>query len=121
MPVVEVKKTNIDDLAMKVFLKSIEVLGGAKNLIKYRNLTWLPSLLEAAYTIVLHKERLWTAEQIASFLGLTENTVRNILRADPEKLKQKLELIKKGEKIDKSFHIHTAGALVKMAYKEIKK
>ncbi len=121
MPVIEPKEKNIDEIAMKVFLKSIEVLGGPRKLIEYRNLTWLPSLLEAAYAIVLQKERLWDVKKIAAYLGLTENTVRNILRADPEKLKAKIEALQKGEKLEKDVRVHTAGALAKMAYKQVNK
>ncbi len=106
------KKVNVDEEALRVFMKAIEVLGGPRKLIEHRNLTWLPSLMEAAYAVVLKNEHFKTEEEIARELGITKETVRNILSADPEEVLRKLE----GEKVDE----HTAGGLAKLAYKEIK-
>jgi len=53
---------------------------------------------------------------IAEFLGSTRQTVRNMLRADPELVLKKLE----GELEEKNPRAHTAGGLAKLAYKEIK-
>ncbi len=112
MITVEPKKVNLDEKALKVFMKVIEVLGGPRKLIEHRNLTWLPSLMEAAYVVVLKNESLKTEEEIAEQLGITKETVRNILSSDVEEVKKKLE----GEKVD----AHMAGGLAKLAYKEIK-
>ncbi len=106
------KKVDVDEEALRVFMKAIEVLGGPRKLIEHRNLTWLPSLMEAAYAVVLKNEHFKTEEEIARELGITKETVRNILSADPEEVLRKLE----GEKVDE----HTAGGLAKLAYKEIK-
>ena len=106
------KKVNVDEEALRVFMKAIEVLGGPRKLIEHRNLTWLPSLMEAAYAVVLKNEHFKTEEEIAKELGITKETVKNILSADPEEVLRKLE----GEKVDE----HTAGGLAKLAYKEIK-
>ena len=119
MPVItpqEIKTQDIDALAVRVFLKSLEMIGGPRKLILYRNLTWIPSLLEAAYSVVLANEYLKTESEIAEFLGLTRQTVRNILRADPELVIKKLE----GELKEKDLKAHTAGGLAKLAYQEIK-
>ncbi len=105
---------SIDELAEKVFLESIKVVGGLRNLINYRNLTWLTSLAEAAYAVVLKNEAMKTNKQIAEFLGVTENTVRNILSADEQKVKEFLE--GKLEEVNE----HKAGAIAKLAYKHIK-
>ena len=105
---------SIDELAEKVFLESIKVVGGLKKLIEYRNLTWLSSLAEAAYVVVLKNEALKTNKQISEILGITENTVRNILSADEIKAKEFLE-----GKIEE-FNEHKAGAIAKLAYKNIK-
>ncbi len=118
--VVEVKPVaeDVDSKAMRVFLKSIEILGGPKKLVEHRNLTWLPSLMAASYAIVYAKEKGYSAETIASLLGMTKQSVQNMLRADPEVLKAKL-----GEEIvaekDEERRTHTAGALAKLAYQEI--
>ena len=119
MPVLgaeEIKTQDIDALAIRVFLKALEIIGGPRKLILYRNLTWIPSLLEAAYAIVLANEYLKTEEEIAAFTGLTRQTVRNILRADAELVLKKLE----GERQEKRVKAHTAGGLAKLAYQEIK-
>ena len=105
---------SIDELAEKVFMESIKVAGGLKKLIEYRNLTWLSSLAEAAYVVVLKNEALKTNKQISEILGITENTVRNILSADEVKAKEFLE-----GKIEE-FNEHKAGAIAKLAYKNIK-
>ncbi len=111
----QIREVDIDALAMRVFLKSLEILGGPRRLIEYRNLTWVPSLIEAAYTVVLAREMGRTEDEIARFLGITRQTVRNILRADEELVLKRLE----GE-LQEGVKSHTAGALAKMAYSEIK-
>lgn len=110
------QEVNIDELAMKVFLKALDIAGGPRKLIEHRNLTWVPSLIEASYAIVLHNEQKKTAAQIAQFLGITEQTARNILRADEEAVKKKIEEVGDDEEI----RAHVAGGLAKLAYKEIK-
>jgi len=112
----EVKEKNLDALAFRIFLKSLEILGGPRKLIEYRNLTWLPSLMAASYTLVLFHEASKTEEEIADFLGITKNTVKNILRANPEIVKKRLEDEIKGGKS----RVHIAGAIAKLAYEEIK-
>ncbi len=120
MPVIvgaeEIRERDLDALALRVFLKALEILGGPRKLIELRNLTWVTSLMEAAYAIVLAEEGFKTEDEIAAFLGLTRQTVRNILRADPELVRMKLE----GELQDRTPKAHTAGGLAKMAYREIK-
>ncbi len=120
MPVVigqeEIKEFDVDAMAIRVFLKALEILGGPRRLIEYRNLTWITSLMEASYAIVLAEEAFKTEDDIADFLGLTRQTVRNILRAEPELVLKKLE----GELQEKTPRAHTAGGLAKLAYKEIK-
>jgi len=112
----EIKEKNLDALAFRIFLKSLEILGGPRKLIEYRNLTWLPSLMASSYTLVLFYEASKTEEEIADFLGITKNTVKNILRANPEVVKKRLEDEIKGGKS----RVHIAGAIAKLAYEEIK-
>ncbi|NPA15272.1 MAG: bacterio-opsin activator [Deferribacteres bacterium] len=111
----EIKEVDVDSLAIRVFLKALEILGGPRKLIEYRNLTWVPSLIQASYAVVLARELMKTEDEIAAFLGLTRQTVRNILRADEELVLKKLE----GELKEKTPRAHTAGGLAKLAYKEI--
>jgi len=54
--------------------------------------------------------------EIAEFIGITKQTVRNMLSADPELVLKKLA----GELKSKEVKVHTAGGLAKLAYKEVK-
>lgn len=112
----EIKEFDIDAMAIRVFLKALEIIGGPRKLIEYRNLTWIPSLMEASYAIVLQDMAMKTETEIAEFLGLTRQTVRNMLRAEPELVLKKLE----GELEEKTPRAHTAGGLAKLAYQEVK-
>lgn len=110
-----VREIDVDALAEQVFHESINILGGLRKLIEYRNLTWLPSLAEAAYAVVMKEELMKTHKEIAFDLGLTPQTVQNILRADA----QEVEKFIKGEieKVDE----HKAGGIAKLAYERVKK
>ena len=116
--VIEVKPQEVDydTLALRVFLKAIELIGGPKALFEYRNLTWVPSLMEASYAVVLKYEGMKTEDEIAEFIGITKQTVRNMLSADPELVMMKL----KGELESGEVKVHTAGGLAKKAYEEVK-
>ncbi len=111
-----VREKDVDTLALRVFLKSIEILGGPRKLVEHRNLTWLPSLMAASYAIVLKEEFMKSAESIAKELGITKQTATNILRADEKEVLKKINL----DEQEESKRIHVAGGLAKLAYKEIK-
>lgn len=106
--------SRIDELAERVFLEAVRSIGGLRKLTEYRNLTWLPSLAEAALVVVMREEAGKSAREIARELGITEMTVRNILEAKPERLIK--ALAGEVEKAD----THKAGALAKMAYERVK-
>ena len=109
-----VEETPVDELAFKVFIKAIELLGGPRKLVEYRNLTWVPSLMAASYAVVLRDKKMMTAEEIAEFLGLSTQTVKRILAADPEAVMKKVR--GEVEELDD----HTAGGLAKEAWRRIK-
>ncbi len=114
----EVHTVDIDAMALRVFLKALELIGGPRKLIEYRNLTWLPSLMAAAYVVVLTEEAGKTEDEVAAFLGLTRNSVRNIRRADETHILQRLHgALTSGRSGVKD---HAAGGLAKLAYREIK-
>ncbi len=113
--VISPAKRDLDKEVLRIFMKSIELLGGPRKLIEYRNLTWLPSLMEACYAIAL-KNRFKTEEEIAKELGITKQTVRRILESDPLAVKKKLT----GEYVGK-FDEHVAGGIAKLAWSEIRK
>lgn len=109
-----VSSTDVDHLAERVFQECINILGGLRKLTYYRNLTWLPSLAVASYTIVLKEELLKTQREIAEKLGITPQTVKNILQADEEEVKRFIE--GEIEKVDE----HKAGGIAKLAYRKVK-
>ena len=113
-PVKKVEDEELDTKALRIFLKALEIVGGPRKLIEYRNLTWIPSLLEAAYVVVLKEEYFKSADEIAAELGISKNTVREIFKAQPAKVEAKL----RGESEEEKTHI--AGGLAKLAYEEIK-
>jgi probable regulatory domain-containing protein len=121
--VVEIKpvEKDIEPLVTRVFLKSIDIVGGLQKLAEYRTLTWLPSLARAAFVIVLREEYLKTEDEIAQIVGITKNTVRQILRADPQMALYKIQHMDElSPEEKKQLKVHTAGGIAKIAYKLIK-
>jgi len=114
----EIKTPNIEGEALRVFLKTIDLVGGPRSLAQKRNLTWLPSLLEASYIVVL-SEHGKTESEIAEYLGITKQTVRNALKADIDIVKKKIQE-EFQEYTEEDIKTHIAGGLAKWAYKEIK-
>jgi len=110
----EVSGEEIDREVFQVFEESIRILGGIRGLARYRNLTWLPSLVTAAYVIVMN-EKGFSKEDIAKTLGISEQTVRNILKAN-----ELMVLAKISEEMPEEKRVHTAGGIAKFAYKKIK-
>ncbi|WP_457642265.1 bacterio-opsin activator [Persephonella sp.] len=116
-----VNEYDLEHLVGRVFFKAIDLLGGLHKLAEYRTLTWLPSLARASFAIVLREEYLKTEEEIAEIVGLTRNTVRNILRADPNAALFKIEHMEELTKEEKKeLRVHTAGGIAKLAYKLVK-
>jgi len=106
---------NIDKMAESVFIECINLLGGLRKLVEYRNLTWLPSLAESAYVIVMKNEALKTYREIAKELGITEQTARNIATADEEKVKEYIE-----GRLEEKPNEHIAGGIAKLAFRKLK-
>jgi len=118
---VNINDNEVNYLAERVFFKAIDLLGGLKKLTEYRTLTWLPSIARASYAIVLKEEYFKTEDEIAQFIGLTRNTIRQILRADPNLALYKIEHFDElTEKEKKQLKVHTAGGIAKLAYKYVK-
>jgi len=109
------ERGNIDRMAEKVFLESIKLLGGLRKLLEYRNLTWLPSLAESAYVIVLKNEALKTYREIARELGITEQTARSIATADEKKIREYID-----GRLEEKPREHIAGGIAKLAYMNLK-
>ena len=120
--VVKPRRYSGDFVAMRVFAKALKLLGGPRKLIELRRVTWLPSLMEAVYVVLLHEMERKTAKEIAAALGLTPQTVQNILRAKPEFARKRLEALLAGEleTADEETRTHMAGALAKLAFEEMR-
>ncbi len=118
----QIDNADLEQLVSRVFFKSIDLLGGIRNLTEYRTLTWLPSLARSAYAVVLREEYLKSEVEIAQIIGLTRNTVRNILHADPNAALDKIRMIEQesAPAENKVLTVHLAGAIAKLAYKMIK-
>ncbi|HFE52345.1 MAG TPA: regulator [Bacteroidetes bacterium] len=114
---VKPQEVNVDERALQVFLKAIDLVGGPRGLVEHKRLTWLPSLMEAAYAIVLREEGHKTTDEIAQFLGLSTNATRLILGASTENVQERLE----GETPEnETTRAHVAGGLAKLAYQALK-
>ena len=118
---VNINNNEVKYLAERVFFKAIDLLGGLNKLAEYRTLTWLPSIARAAYAIILKEEFFKTEDEIAEYIGLTRNTVRQILRADPNMALYKIEHLDELTTEEKQqLKVHTAGGIAKLAYKYVK-
>jgi probable regulatory domain-containing protein len=107
---------DIDQRALRVFLKAIELVGGPRQLVELRRLTWLPSLMEAAYAVVLAEEHHRPAEEIARFLGVSSAAVRHLLRAPEAAVLERL----RGEE-PSEHNVHIAGGLAKLALEALQR
>ncbi|GEM_PF-70426 len=118
MVVVKPVSEPIEDMVAEIVNRCIALVGGFEELLKYENLTWVTSLVRSAYAVVLKHEMNKTTDDIAKILGTTKNTVKEILEAKEEKVK---ELILRGELQNmKALDTHVAGALAKIAYIQLK-
>lgn len=106
-----------EGLALLVFLKALELAGGPEELIRRRHLTWVPTLMAAAYAVVLREQWARTDEEIARELGTTVQTVRHMLRADPDRVQARLE---EPMPEDEASRDHIAGGLAKLAYRRLR-
>ena len=121
--VVEIQpvEKDVEHLVTRVFLKAIDIIGGLHKLAEYRTLTWLPSLARAAFVIVLREEYLKTEDEIAETVGISKNTVRQVLRADPQMALYKIQHLEElSPEERKQLKVHTAGGIAKIAYKLVK-
>ena len=113
---VEPTKRDLDQRALRVFLKAIDLLGGPRGLVEHRRVTWLPSLMEAAYAVILAEEGRKGPDEIARFLGLSRAAVRHMLAASPEEVRARLE---SGTAPDTHQRTHVAGGLARLAWREL--
>ncbi|MFN7064612.1 MAG: bacterio-opsin activator [Aquificaceae bacterium] len=110
-------EVGMEPLVLRTFLKAIHMLYGFSN---YKIFAWLPSIARAVYCVVLREEYLRTEEEIAQRVGLTLQTVRNILRADPNMVLEKLNNLEAFVEEERELKVHTAGGIAKLAYKLVK-
>lgn len=78
------KPSDVDDKAMRVFVKSLELAGGIGDLVKTGTHAILPALLESSYVIVLKNEKHQANDEIADYIGISTGEVSEILEAPTE-------------------------------------
>ncbi len=120
METLKLQPADKDKRAMEVFLEALALTGGPRKLIAHRYLTWVSSLIEAAHVVVLFLEAGKTAGEFAAYLGIGEQRVRNILRADLEAFQHRLNCMLAGEETSEEAPTHVAGGMVKLAYQRLK-
>lgn len=103
-----------DELVLEMLIEALNVLGGPRKIIQFRNLTWIPSIIKANYALLLSQAGK-THEEIAAELGLTKATIDKMLRADPKDVLRKIH----GELTEEKIDDHVAGGLAKLAYKNL--
>lgn len=104
-----------DEKVLGILMEVLNVLGGPRKIVEFRNLTWIPSIIKAGYALLL-KEAGKTHEEIAKELGVTKATVDRMLRADPDEVMRKVS----GELVEEKIDEHIAGGLAKIGYKQLK-
>lgn len=117
----EAVASELDRQAWQVFQEAIALLGGPRGLVEHKRLTWLPSLMEAAYAVVLREAGHRSPDDIAHFLGLSTAAVRQILAASPEQVLARLEAQARGEGDweAQAHRTHVAGGLAKLAWRRL--
>ncbi len=106
----------IEATVLRVFLKTIDLVGGPRALAERRHLTWANSLMAASFVVVLYEEAAKSPDEIAAELGVSRATVQNILRADPEAALRKLSELE----AEANLRVHLAGGLAKAAYRLVR-
>jgi probable regulatory domain-containing protein len=81
MAQVRPQRSPADDRVTELFMKSVEALGGMRQLVDQRRLALLPELLESAYVLVMQEDEHRTPREIADQLSVSMETVENILAA----------------------------------------
>ncbi len=110
----KLSEENVEALALRTFLKGIEILGGLQNIIERKGTNWLPSLFIACYTVILKEECMKTEQEIAQQLSITLQTVKNILRSEP------IRILESPDEEEKEMNLHTLGSVAKVAYRLVK-
>ena len=114
------RPSDVDDKAMRVFMKSLELAGGVGDLVKSGAHSYLPALLESSYVMVLKNEKHQPNEEIADYLGISTGAVSDILEAPTEGALIRLTHPSMEEDSPPDFGT-VAGGLAKSAYQVIRR
>lgn len=77
-----------DRRVLELFLKTVQSMGGLRRLAQERRLGWLPPLLAGADTLVLQEEEHRRPDEIADLLGISGESVENMLAAPADRAEQ---------------------------------
>lgn len=105
-----------DGRVMELFLKSVEELGGMRQLTERRRLSLLPELLESAYILVLQEDEHHTPAEIADRLSVSMETVENILAAPADSAMERAATEVPAELADRE---SLAGGVARRAYNHL--
>jgi probable regulatory domain-containing protein len=105
-----------DERVMELFLKSVEELGGMRQLVEQRRLALLPELLESAYILVMQEDEHRTPAEIADRLSVSMETVENILAAPADAAMERAAAELPAELADRE---SLAGGVARRAYNHL--
>lgn len=109
----EAMQANHSDRVMQVFLKALDAVGGSRHLIEKRRLDWLSELMESAYVVVLQEDEHRMPEEISDLLGISRESVENILTGPTDTAVQRFDNQPPADPLDR---LHIAGGLAKLGH-----
>lgn len=101
---------------MRLFMKSVDLVGGLRGLAERHRLDSLTELMESAYVWVLHEEERRSAEEIADYLALDTATVNAILNS---RIDDAIERFQGKRALDQQERDATAGGVVRLASRRL--
>ncbi|SCZ61192.1 sigma-70 family RNA polymerase sigma factor [Thiohalomonas denitrificans] len=87
-----IQAPNTDKRVLELFAGAVREVGGLRRLVTERRLGWLPELLASSEVLVLQEEEHRQLEEIAELLGMSRDTVENILAAPADRAGQCVDM-----------------------------
>ncbi|WP_303907219.1 hypothetical protein [Thiohalomonas denitrificans] len=87
-----IQAESADKRVLELFVGAVREVGGLRRLVTERRLGWLPELLASSEVLVLQEEEHRRLEEIAELLGMSRDTVANILAAPADRAEQCIEM-----------------------------
>ncbi len=87
-----IQAKNADARALELFTRAVREAGGLRRLVQERRLGWLPELLASSEVVVLQEEEHRRPEEISDLLGMSRDSVANILAAPADRAGQCIDV-----------------------------